>query len=378
RLRREEEHRIKLKRYKSLQLMQVSQSIWSRKREGREEEGRKEDSEEEEEDSEEERPRSIISAGQGSDPPASRSTSPVGQESKPAASSLKVDANQVPEIIDVDDQVGLCDRPLAGLHFDPSEQPWFRTRKLPPFQDSGAMRRLIASIILPHKGDWTFDPDLVTRLDNPMEMTSDNDITFGALALQHFLHGKNTAVFGTNLFDVESTAGVYKHAKLQEFWDKDAWLLPGHINGNHWALAIVQPEKSRVLFFDSLAMRTELNQWVKTIKTKIQELVSGAVQRQKKLKYDTLHCLDKWTFHQLLPERIQTNGVDCGVWVLWAASAVLQGYDYAPLDEKDIKDFRKFVADLLRTFPAVEIAMETDTEDGFEILDDNAPPKTVS
>ncbi|KAL0572757.1 hypothetical protein V5O48_009206 [Marasmius crinis-equi] len=289
------------------------------------------------------------------------------QASKPSSSSSKFEPKEVSNIIDVDTQTGLCEHPAKNLDMDPAEIPWFKTELLPPIQDPDAEERVIPDATSPKRG-WTVVTKEVAMLDEPRSMINGECITWGTLALQHFVKGQNTSVLGTGLFDRTSRTKLYRHSMSQEFWKRDTWLLPGHVNGNHWVLAIVKPKKSQVLLFESLAMRAVLDQWVATIKTKIRELVSGAIENGKELRYKSLLSLDDWTFHQLEPRKIQTNTRDCGVWVLWVASLVLRGYDYATPDEKYIGEFRKYVADLLRTFPARKsMPQEPEPEDGFEI-----------
>jgi hypothetical protein len=42
-------------------------------------------------------------------------------------------------------------------------------------------------------------------------------------------------------------------------------------------------------------------------------------------------------------DRLQTNGYDCGVWVLASIAAVLRGFDVMGFSETDIPWFRQFI-----------------------------------
>jgi Ulp1 family protease len=42
-------------------------------------------------------------------------------------------------------------------------------------------------------------------------------------------------------------------------------------------------------------------------------------------------------------DRLQTNGYDCGVWVLASVAAVLRGFDVTGFSEPDIPWFRQFI-----------------------------------
>jgi len=43
----------------------------------------------------------------------------------------------------------------------------------------------------------------------------------------------------------------------------------------------------------------------------------------------------------------QTNGYDCGVWVLAQMAAILRGYDITDVKEDDINHFRHFLQVLI-------------------------------
>jgi Ulp1 family protease len=52
---------------------------------------------------------------------------------------------------------------------------------------------------------------------------------------------------------------------------------------------------------------------------------------------------------QSLP--VQTNGHDCGVWVLATVAAVIHGFDSTGLKEVEIADFRRYLYHLVLALP---------------------------
>ena len=58
--------------------------------------------------------------------------------------------------------------------------------------------------------------------------------------------------------------GLWRACKWSgEFWNKDIWIFPIHIDGNHWVLTIVYWRKRRIAYFDSLYNRAAFEVHVK-------------------------------------------------------------------------------------------------------------------
>jgi hypothetical protein len=60
---------------------------------------------------------------------------------------------------------------------------------------------------------------------------------------------------------------------------------------------------------------------------------------------------------RLIPVRLQgqpcqTNGYDCGVWVLCMMAAFMRGYCSTSLSERDMGDVRRHLTDHIFTLPA--------------------------
>ncbi|KAK1227414.1 hypothetical protein PQX77_009561, partial [Marasmius sp. AFHP31] len=65
----------------------------------------------------------------------------------------------------------------------------------------------------------------------------------------------------------------------------------------------------------------------------------------------SLAILSSWIAKPLQVARLQNNGHDCGVWVLWVIATLVRGYDFASITEQGIERFRKFLSQLIRTVP---------------------------
>ncbi|KAL0573133.1 hypothetical protein V5O48_008821 [Marasmius crinis-equi] len=120
----------------------------------------------------------------------------------------------------------------------------------------------------------------------------------------------------------------------------------------HWALAVVKAKERQIVLFDSFADRRFMSDWAQRIRTTVTCLVKLAQDNGETLASSNFLCLSNWTARPLDICRRQTNGYDCGVWVLWVITAIMRGFDYAVLDESDIGAFRKYLARTIRTLPA--------------------------
>jgi Ulp1 family protease len=82
-----------------------------------------------------------------------------------------------------------------------------------------------------------------------------------------------------------------------------------------------------------------LTHW-QDIKTLVSRMVSVAQMRGHTIQVPTDHL----TARPVCVQPLQTNGYDCGVWVLANIAAVLRGYDAADMREESIIFMRRFVA----------------------------------
>lgn len=60
-----------------------------------------------------------------------------------------------------------------------------------------------------------------------------------------------------------------------------------------------------------------------------------------------------WTARPVLMEPRQTNGIDCGLWVLANIAAVLCGFPVTGLNEGDMNELRRSLLKHILALPAV-------------------------
>ncbi|KAL0563485.1 hypothetical protein V5O48_018580 [Marasmius crinis-equi] len=139
-----------------------------------------------------------------------------------------------------------------------------------------------------------------------------------------------------------------------QYWAKHTWIIPIHSRRlEHWALAIVKAETREIFLFDSLGSKNFLTEWVPRIQLTVTLLVKLAQDRGQHIAIPSLLCLSDWTARPLEIRRKQSNGYDCGVWILWVIAAIMRGFDYARIEEPDISKFRKYLARSIRTLPVL-------------------------
>jgi len=54
-------------------------------------------------------------------------------------------------------------------------------------------------------------------------------------------------------------------------------------------------------------------------------------------------------------EPLQSNGYDCGLWVLAQIAAVLRGYDITNLCEGDMRGFRHYLQSVILSIPVPDM-----------------------
>ncbi|KAF9258461.1 hypothetical protein L218DRAFT_877097, partial [Marasmius fiardii PR-910] len=60
---------------------------------------------------------------------------------------------------------------------------------------------------------------------------------------------------------------------------------------------------------------------------------------------------DSWCAMPLVTSAIQTNGYDCGVWVLAIIAANFRGFHTTTIMEREIRDFQSMLGKLAHTLP---------------------------
>jgi hypothetical protein len=201
---------------------------------------------------------------------------------------------------------------------------------------------------------------------------------------------KNCAVFSTydlpRIHNNRSNELVWRHAHPTAFWDKPVWLIPIHRpREEHWVLVVAYIRQQRLVFFDSLG---ETGGWRRDLQVIITfppscNLLTGTqdvmrlITRLTQLSSKNGHPLhvntqeEPWIARPFLPpvcalplwwarhyteviikgNALQTNGHDCGIWVLCMMAAVLRGYEVTGIAERQMGLVRDTLMDHILTLP---------------------------
>ncbi|KAG9309099.1 hypothetical protein JVU11DRAFT_10983 [Chiua virens] len=130
--------------------------------------------------------------------------------------------------------------------------------------------------------------------------------------------------------------------KHNSFWCKDIWIIPIHHSdaGGHWVLCVAHLPHKELLLFDSLG---EWRRWranVQDVMKLLARLQHIACQHDHVMHADVSA---EWIARPLVVETLQTNGYDCGVWVLATVATTIRGFDVTGLSEKDLPLFRHYL-----------------------------------
>jgi Ulp1 family protease len=133
------------------------------------------------------------------------------------------------------------------------------------------------------------------------------------------------------------------------YWQKNVWILPIHRSATeHWVTCVIYLQECRLLLFDSLAGRTWSGD-IQDITTLISRFIFIATKNDKDFSFDII--IDGWSASPTCIVPMQTNGYNCGVWVLACIAAVLRGYHLPAIKESDIVVFRSFLSHLALSLP---------------------------
>ncbi|KAJ7502581.1 hypothetical protein B0H11DRAFT_1712541 [Mycena galericulata] len=146
---------------------------------------------------------------------------------------------------------------------------------------------------------------------------------------------------------------IWRHIGPTLFWEKSIWLLPIHrAQEEHWVLAVIPVHQRRVFLFDSLASRGGWRRDLKEIMALITRMLSLAERKHHPMNIGLAD--GAWEASPLFePARPrQTNGYDCGVWVLCTMAAFMRGYCSTSVSERDMGHVRRLLTDHVLTLPA--------------------------
>ncbi|KAL4263554.1 peptidase C48 family protein [Pleurotus pulmonarius] len=131
---------------------------------------------------------------------------------------------------------------------------------------------------------------------------------------------------------------LWEYVMDTEYWNKNTWVIPIHRPSPeyHWVLCIARPHSHSLLLFDSFGQQRSWGRDVQDVMRLITRLVLVANRRGRSCRV----IPDGWIARPLCVKGVQSNGYDCGVWILSTIAAVLQGYEVSGMTEDEISQFR--------------------------------------
>ncbi|KAF7367143.1 hypothetical protein MSAN_00974000 [Mycena sanguinolenta] len=145
---------------------------------------------------------------------------------------------------------------------------------------------------------------------------------------------------------------LWKHVSPTRYWEKKLWLLPIHRPADvHWVFVAVFIQDQQLYFFDSLGERRGWRRDLRDVMILITRLVVLANRHGHTLHVSTEE--DPWIARPLfrVGRPLQTNGYDCGVWVLMMMASLLRGYARAAVTEGQMGFIRRLLTDYVLTLP---------------------------
>lgn len=148
-----------------------------------------------------------------------------------------------------------------------------------------------------------------------------------------------------------SDDNLWRRTHKLKYWEKDIWIIPIHrASASHWVLCCVFLQTREILLFDSFAERHPWKHEVKEIMVFITRLVLLANRKDQPLYVVTE---EGWIARPVSVDQKQTNGVDCGLWVLAVIAAVLSGSHVTGLLEGEMGRFRELLLDHVLVLPSL-------------------------
>ena len=223
-----------------------------------------------------------------------------------------------------------------------------------------------------------FGPRDLEILNNPTALLNNVCINGGAALLQHLFsantlpsaaHSQRCALLSTfELVRIRSGVSdddLWRNVKGCRYWDKDIWILPIHRpDTRHWVLCCISCMTHELFLFDSLAAEHPWQQEIQDVVHLVERLVVLANRHGHQL-----HLVSEpWTARPLLVcllifkrqslislqlEVCQTDGHNCGLWVLTCVGAILRGFHRAVAVEQDMPALRQNLFRLITSLPTV-------------------------
>ncbi|KAG6849090.1 hypothetical protein H0H93_011358, partial [Arthromyces matolae] len=233
-----------------------------------------------------------------------------------------------------------------------------------------------------------FDARDIAIMKSPTQMLNDTCINGLASLLQYRLSdpshvNSHLAAQGAifNTFDLPllqtpiTDVDLWRRVHKTEYWAKQFWILPIHrpAPALHWVVCCIVPGSRRILLFDSLAGKEAWVSELADIQHFIERLVTLANRKEHPLHVVTA---EGWEVNPTLVQPCQTNGYDCGVWVLATIAAFLNGSHRTDLREQDMPMLRSLLLRHILSLPVFKVAdaswflqMETVDQDTWLTLE---------
>ncbi|KAF7977559.1 hypothetical protein HWV62_3356 [Athelia sp. TMB] len=215
--------------------------------------------------------------------------------------------------------------------------------------------------LVPPRRNCSFVPADIARFISPTALLNDECVNGGALLLQTQLlrqaeenglqgpQAQSVAILTTHdLVRIRYGASdddVWRNVKRVEYWSKSVWVLPIHRqDAHHWVVCVIYPQHKQLHLFDSFADRRAWHADIKDIMCLVARLSVLAGRNGHSCIQDDF---TEWSAYPLSLQAVQTNGYDCGVWVLAVILSVLQGYSTSSMREKHIEPLRRCILNLV-------------------------------
>ncbi|KAJ7573032.1 hypothetical protein C8J56DRAFT_805348 [Mycena floridula] len=153
------------------------------------------------------------------------------------------------------------------------------------------------------------------------------------------------------------TESVWRTAKHSLYWSRSIWLLPvNRVEESHWVLYIVYVNSGIIRIFDSLGHLPKEDEVQVSLLQRIVNLIRFLVDSANRNGFSLMVPVDTWQVQPLVNSTnpLQRNSVDCGVWVLAAIFAVLQGKEtIGGISEGDMDAVRQCILQGVLNLPSV-------------------------
>ncbi|KAJ8081689.1 hypothetical protein PM082_007535 [Marasmius tenuissimus] len=206
---------------------------------------------------------------------------------------------------------------------------------------------------------YTFGGAQLARIDHLQRWLDDELVNGCVILLQQAFQTQDDkcAILSSHVIpqllrnNDSSLDAAWRYNCGSQYWRRPVWILPIHDKTTqHWALAVIRVEAEEIHVFDSFGHRSFISDWLLDIQRVVCRLATLAKDQGLPVS-PSLAVLSSWIAKPLQVGQLQHNTHDCGVWVLWLIATLVRGFDFAPITEEGIGQFRKFLARLIRTVP---------------------------